>query len=296
MVVAYGSRNGGTAEIAGWIGETLKTEGVNATVRPASAVKDLRPYPAVVLGSGVYEGRWLRSAVRFARHHRRALLDRVCRMTLAYDAAGDGPTLVLLQSAVCDRRMWDPHWPALVDAGYRLVRCDSRGFGRTPLPDRGHKDAEDVLDLPDALGIERAALIASSYGGRVAVEIAARRPDRVSAMALLCAGRRRVLEAPVSSTADCRGSCTGRIPQSGDLPAVRLRDNAQWAIVVIHDRNRGDVVVGEGFHDFLERGPRVPVPPSGSSGRSRSDASSRCRLLRAYDCLTSTLAGWPDGS
>ncbi|WEO93432.1 alpha/beta hydrolase [Streptomyces sp. FXJ1.172] len=109
-------------------------------------------------------------------------------MTLAHDANGEGPALVLLHSAVCDRRMWDPQWSALVDAGYRVVRCDFRGFGQSPLPDRRHNDAEDVLDLLDALGIEQAALIASSYGGRVAVEIAALRPDRVSAMALLCAG------------------------------------------------------------------------------------------------------------
>ncbi|MEZ0069319.1 3-oxoadipate enol-lactonase [Streptacidiphilus sp. MAP12-20] len=109
-------------------------------------------------------------------------------MTLAYDATGDGPTLMLLHSAVCDRRMWDRQRTALVDAGYRVVRCDFRGFGQTPLPDRSHNDAEDVLDLLDALGVEQAALVASSYGGSVAVEIAARRPDRVSAMALLCAG------------------------------------------------------------------------------------------------------------
>jgi pimeloyl-ACP methyl ester carboxylesterase len=109
-------------------------------------------------------------------------------MTLAYDAAGDGPALVLLHSAVCDRRMWDPQWPALIGAGYRVVRCDFRGFGRTPLPDELHNDAEDVLALLDVLGIEQAALVASSYGGRIALEIAARRPDRVSAMALLCAG------------------------------------------------------------------------------------------------------------
>ncbi|WP_055530566.1 alpha/beta fold hydrolase [Streptomyces graminilatus] len=108
-------------------------------------------------------------------------------MTLAHDATGDGPVLVLLHSGVCDRRMWDPQWQALADAGYRVVRCDFRGFGGTPLLDARHNDAEDVLDLLDALGIERAALIASSYGGQVALEIAARRPERVSAMALLCA-------------------------------------------------------------------------------------------------------------
>lgn len=74
VLVAYASRNGGTAEMAGWIGQTLIAEGVDAQVRPASAVHDLGPCTAVVLGSGVYEGRWLREAVRFARHHRRDLL------------------------------------------------------------------------------------------------------------------------------------------------------------------------------------------------------------------------------
>ena len=111
-------------------------------------------------------------------------------MTLGYDygATADGPALVLLHSGVCDRRMWDPQWPDLVNSGYRVVRCDFRGFGETPLPDRRHNDAEDVLDLLDSLGIERAVLIASSYGGEVAVEIAARRPERVAAIVLPCAG------------------------------------------------------------------------------------------------------------
>lgn len=107
-------------------------------------------------------------------------------MTLSHDVAGDGPVLVLLHSGVCDRRMWDAQWPALIDAGYRLVRCDLRGFGETPAPDRPHNDAEDVLDLLDGLGIARAALVGSSYGGQVALETAARRPDRVGAIALIC--------------------------------------------------------------------------------------------------------------
>ncbi|MFJ7999205.1 alpha/beta fold hydrolase [Streptomyces sp. NPDC096310] len=107
-------------------------------------------------------------------------------MTLSHDVAGDGPVLVLLHSGVCDRRMWDAQWPALIDAGHRLVRCDFRGFGETPAPDRPHSDAEDVLDLLNSLGIARAALVGSSYGGQVALEIAARRPERVSALALIC--------------------------------------------------------------------------------------------------------------
>ncbi|MFW5417888.1 alpha/beta fold hydrolase [Nocardiopsis sp. CNT-189] len=107
-------------------------------------------------------------------------------MVISHDVDGDGPAVVLLHSGVCDRRMWDAQWPALVGAGHRVVRPDFRGFGGTPAPDRPYGDAEDVLDLLDRLGIARAALVGSSYGGQVALEVAARWPDRVSALALLC--------------------------------------------------------------------------------------------------------------
>ncbi|MEV2202432.1 alpha/beta fold hydrolase [Streptomyces fradiae] len=107
-------------------------------------------------------------------------------MTLAHDVSGTGPAVVLLHSTVCDRRMWDPQWPVLADAGYRVVRCDFRGHGDSPAADRPYTDAADVADLLDHLGIERAALIGSSYGGRVALETAAARPEAVTALALFC--------------------------------------------------------------------------------------------------------------
>ncbi len=66
---------------------------------------------------------------------------------LSYDSAGTGPALVLLHSTVCDRRMWDPQWPVFVDAGYRAVRCDFRGFGQTPVPQGVYNDADDVVGL-----------------------------------------------------------------------------------------------------------------------------------------------------
>ena len=107
-------------------------------------------------------------------------------MTLSHDVSGDGPALVLLHSSVCDRRMWDPQWPVLVDAGYRVVRCDFRGFGDSPVADRPYGDAADVTDLLEHLGIERAALVGASYGGRVALQVAAARPEAATALVLLC--------------------------------------------------------------------------------------------------------------
>ncbi|MFB7516865.1 alpha/beta fold hydrolase [Streptomyces sp. NPDC056144] len=106
-------------------------------------------------------------------------------MTLSHDLAGQGPsTVVLLHSGVCDRRMWDGQFHALADAGHRVVRCDLRGFGDTPV-DAPHTHAEDVRALLDHIGADRAAVVGSSFGGAVALELAARHPDRVTALALL---------------------------------------------------------------------------------------------------------------
>ncbi|WP_438303334.1 alpha/beta fold hydrolase [Streptomyces sp. HUAS TT11] len=107
-------------------------------------------------------------------------------MTLRHDVCGDGPALVLLHSAVCDRHMWDPQWPVMCDAGYRVVRCDFRGFGDTPVADRPYGDAADVAALLDRPGLERVALVGSSHGGEVALEVAATRPEAVTALMLLC--------------------------------------------------------------------------------------------------------------
>jgi pimeloyl-ACP methyl ester carboxylesterase len=107
-------------------------------------------------------------------------------MTLSHDVAGTGPTVVLLHSMVCDRRMWDPQVPVLTAAGYRVLRCDLRGFGETPVPDGPYSDAEDVVELLDRLDVHDTALVGSSGGGRVALEVAARWPRRVTSLTLLC--------------------------------------------------------------------------------------------------------------
>lgn len=109
-------------------------------------------------------------------------------MTLAHDEGGIGPAVLLLHAMACDRRMWDPQLPALVEAGYRVVRCDLPGFGQTPLPDGPYRNADEVRDLLDVLGLDQVALVGASGGGRVALQVAALWPERVAALALLCTG------------------------------------------------------------------------------------------------------------
>jgi pimeloyl-ACP methyl ester carboxylesterase len=50
-------------------------------------------------------------------------------------ADGDGPPILLFHAWVADLRAWDPVVPLLVDAGYRAVRFDARGFGSSTTDD-----------------------------------------------------------------------------------------------------------------------------------------------------------------
>jgi pimeloyl-ACP methyl ester carboxylesterase len=103
---------------------------------------------------------------------------------LAYDDEGDGRPLLLIHAGVCDRRMWEPQWAALTER-FRTIRCDLRGFGETPLPAEHFNPADDVIGLLDALGLNRVRLVGASFGGRVALELAATWPARVRKLVLL---------------------------------------------------------------------------------------------------------------
>jgi 3-oxoadipate enol-lactonase len=105
-------------------------------------------------------------------------------MTLHHAVTGDGPAVLLVHAGVADSRMWAPVAERLA-ASYRVVTCDLRGFGRTPLEPGRVSHAADLAALLDDLGIERVAVVGASFGGHVALELALREPARVSALALL---------------------------------------------------------------------------------------------------------------
>jgi menaquinone-dependent protoporphyrinogen oxidase len=75
-LVAYGSKYGSTAGIADAIGETLQELAIEADVRPAADVHRIDQYDVVVIGGGVYVGRWHGDAVDFVRRFEEELLDR----------------------------------------------------------------------------------------------------------------------------------------------------------------------------------------------------------------------------
>jgi menaquinone-dependent protoporphyrinogen oxidase len=76
VLVTYGSKRGGTAEIAEWIGEALRADGVAADVVPAGSVTDIGPYDAFVIGGALYAMRWHKAARQFVRRYRDTLTHR----------------------------------------------------------------------------------------------------------------------------------------------------------------------------------------------------------------------------
>jgi len=79
---------------------------------------------------------------------------------------------------------------AALSRTYRVHAVDLPGFGSSSKPALAAYDAgffaDAVLGLMDELAIERAHLVGNSLGGRVAIEVGLRSPERVGALGLLC--------------------------------------------------------------------------------------------------------------
>ena len=69
VLVAVASKHGGTQEIAYGIGQVLSGRGINADVKNIETDGDIGKYQAVILGSAVYNGSWLKIAKKFVAKH-----------------------------------------------------------------------------------------------------------------------------------------------------------------------------------------------------------------------------------
>lgn len=146
-------------------------------------------------------------------------------MLLAHDVEGAGPPVLLVHAGVADRRMWDPLLPALGHT-FTVVRADLRGFGETPLPGEEYADADDLDRLLDHLGITEAAVVGSSFGGRVALELATRHPGRVQSLVLLCTAYRGIeVDDPEGDAFDDEEE---RLLEAGDVEAATDLNVRTW--------------------------------------------------------------------
>jgi pimeloyl-ACP methyl ester carboxylesterase len=100
----------------------------------------------------------------------------------------DARALVLLHGFPELGFSWRHQVPALVDAGYRVLVPDLRGFGLSDAPEATEAYAidslsGDVLSLLDHAGVERGIVIGHDWGADVAWKTAWMHPERVAAVA-----------------------------------------------------------------------------------------------------------------
>jgi len=103
---------------------------------------------------------------------------------LYYEEAGQGPCIVFLHDGMLHREVYDPQFAAFAD-GYRVVRYDRRGYGRSDDPSLPYSDIADLKAVFDTLKIDSALLIGCSAGSRLAIDFTLKYPKLVTGLVLI---------------------------------------------------------------------------------------------------------------
>lgn len=105
------------------------------------------------------------------------------------EASGDGPAIVFIHAGVAHLRMWDEQVAALRDA-YRVIRYDTRGFGKSRVEDVPYSNKDDVGAVMDHFGVAAAHIAGLSRGAQIALDFAANEPARTRSLTWVAGGVR----------------------------------------------------------------------------------------------------------
>jgi 3-oxoadipate enol-lactonase len=109
--------------------------------------------------------------------------------SLYFEVAGEGPVVTLIHPGLWDSRTWDPQVPVLLDAAFRVVRYDVRGYGRSSRPTgEPYSHVRDLTALLDLLDVPLTTLVGCSMGGAIAIDYTLEDPDRVAALVPVASG------------------------------------------------------------------------------------------------------------
>lgn len=106
-------------------------------------------------------------------------------------APGARRPILLVHGLASNARLWDGVAAHLAAEGHPVVAVDQRGHGRSDTPDHGYDMAtvtSDLVALIAALGWARPVVAGQSWGGNVVLELAARHPHSVAAVAAVDGG------------------------------------------------------------------------------------------------------------
>jgi pimeloyl-ACP methyl ester carboxylesterase len=155
-------------------------------------------------------------------------------VTIEVIVEGDGPAIVLLPSLARDSEDYDEVAEGLAKAGFRVLRPQPRGIGRSAGPMRGislHDLARDIAEVIKALGSGRAVVVGHAYGNWVARMTAADYPQHVRGVVIAAAAAK---DYPAELSAAVTNAGDLALPDAERLEALRFgffapgHDPAVW--------------------------------------------------------------------
>ena len=149
VLVTAASKHGTTTEIAEAIADVLRTARLEVDVIEPDAVTTIADYDAVVLGSGVYAGHWMKPAKAFVERHELALRGRTVFL-FSSGPIGDPP-----------RPLEDPAEVAAIDE--TTMAIDHRVFRRPPRRERARRGR--AADHQDGSGAVRRLPVVGRHHG-----------------------------------------------------------------------------------------------------------------------------------
>jgi pimeloyl-ACP methyl ester carboxylesterase len=102
---------------------------------------------------------------------------------IAFDLHGQGPAVVLITGSNLDRRMWTGE-AAWLQTTHTVVRYDLRAHGESDTATMPFSAVDDLFEVLDEVGIQRATLIGLSAGSTIALDAALAQPGRVERLVL----------------------------------------------------------------------------------------------------------------
>src|SRR5437870_10132693 len=108
-----------------------------------------------------------------------------------YQEAGDekAAPMILIHGFISSTLIWSDVFLPLAEAGFRVIAPDLPGYGYSDKPRDGEytieSQARAVLGLMDRLDIDKATIVAASYGGAIGAMIALDHPERVARLVLI---------------------------------------------------------------------------------------------------------------
>jgi pimeloyl-ACP methyl ester carboxylesterase len=149
------------------------------------------------------------------------------RLAAQDEGPRDGSAILLVHSAIVNRRSWDPVVPLFTTAGHRVIRYDMRGFGDSTSEKVEFVAHQDLLAVLDFFDVRHVAVGGNSMGAHFAIDAVLAAPDRFTAL-LWVGGGINGFDADPLPSEDELFEAEGAAEEAGDWDLAAELDTRIW--------------------------------------------------------------------